>query len=210
MLVYYGIIDRILREHYTMQITVTVGLMIFLGAITQLAWQARPRAISYSFIQGTIQFGGYTIALSRLTSAIISLIIIMIISFFLSKTWPGRTMRATSDDFNAASLMGVDFRKTYALAFGLGSSLTAIAGGLLMSFQQVDPTMGLRFGLLSWCILALAGLGSIPGLLISGLIIGIGESLAMTFWDPRARSLIIYLIFILVLWLRPRGLFGRK
>ncbi len=106
--------------------------------------------------------------------------------------------------------MGVDFRKTYAIAFGLGSSLTAIAGGLLMSFQQVDPTMGLRFGLLSWCILALAGLGSIPGLLISGLIIGVGESLAMTFWDPRARSLVIYFIFILVLWLRPRGIFGRK
>jgi branched-chain amino acid transport system permease protein len=106
--------------------------------------------------------------------------------------------------------MGVDFRRTYALAFGLGSSLTAIAGGLLMTFQQVDPTMGLRFGLLSWCILALAGLGSIPGLLISGVIIGVGESLVMSFWDPRARSLVIYLIFILVLWFRPRGIFGRK
>jgi len=191
MLVYYGIIDRTLKEHYTIQIAVTVGLMTFLGAITQLAWKAQ-------------------IALSRLTSAIISLIVIISIAFFLSKTWPGRTIRATSDDSDAASLMGVDFRKTYALAFGLGSSLTAISGGLLMTFQQVDPTMGLRFGLLSWCILALAGLGSISGLLISGLIIGIGESLAMTFWDPRARSLVIYLIFILVLWLRPKGLFGRK
>ena len=210
ILVYYGIIDRTLQEHYTIQIAVTVGLMTFLGAITQLAWKAQPRALSYSFIQGNIQFGGYTIALSRLISAVISLIVIICISFFLSKTWPGRIMRATSDDSDAASLMGVDFRKTYALAFGLGSSLTAISGGLLMTFQQVDPTMGLRFGLLSWCILALAGLGSIPGLLISGLIIGIGESLAMTFWDPRARSLVIYLIFILVLWLRPRGLFGRK
>jgi branched-chain amino acid transport system permease protein len=210
MLIYYGMIDRTLREHYTIQIAVTVGLMTFLGAITQLAWQARPRAISYSFIQGNIQFGGYTIALSRLISAIISLIIIISISFFLSKTWPGRSIRATSDDSDAASLMGVDFRRTYALAFGLGSSLTAIAGGLLMTFQQVDPTMGLRFGLLSWCILALAGLGSIPGLLISGLIIGVGESLVMSFWDPRARSLVIYLIFILVLWLRPRGIFGRK
>jgi branched-chain amino acid transport system permease protein len=79
-----------------------------------------------------------------------------------------------------------------------------------MSFQQVDPTMGLRFGLLSWSVLALAGLGSIPGLLISGVIVGIGEALAMALWDPRARSLIVYLIFILVLWLKPRGLFGRK
>ncbi|MDD3656608.1 MAG: branched-chain amino acid ABC transporter permease [Atribacterota bacterium] len=210
ILVYYGLISRTLREHYTIQIAVTVGLMTFLGAITQLIWQARPRALAYSFVQGTIQFGSYTIALSRLISAIISLIIIMIISFFLARTWPGRAIRATSDDSSAASLMGIDFQKTYALAFGLGSGLTAIAGSLLMTFQQVDPTMGLRFGLLSFCILALAGLGSITGLVISGLIVGISESLAMSFWDPRARTLVIYLIFILVLWLRPRGLFGRK
>ena len=210
ILVYYGLISRTLREHYTIQIAVTVGLMTFLGAITQLIWQARPRALAYSFVQGTIQFGSYTIALSRLISAIISLIIIMVISFFLARTWPGRAIRATSDDSSAASLMGIDFQKTYALAFGLGSGLTAIAGGLLMTFQQVDPTMGLRFGLLSFCILALAGLGSITGLVISGLIVGISESLAMSFWDPRARTLVIYLIFILVLWLRPRGLFGRK
>ncbi len=210
ILVYYGLISRTLREHYTIQIAVTVGLMTFLGAITQLIWQARPRALVYSFVQGTIQFGGYTIALSRLISAIISLIIIMSISFFLARTWLGRAIRATSDDSSAASLMGIDFQKTYAIAFGLGSGLTAIAGGLLMTFQQVDPTMGLRFGLLSFCILALAGLGSITGLVISGLIVGISESLAMSFWDPRARTLVIYLIFILVLWLRPRGLFGRK
>ena len=210
ILVYYGLISRTLREHYTIQIAGTVGLMTFLGAITQLIWQARPRALAYSFVQGTIQFGSYTIALSRLISAIISLIIIMIISFFLARTWPGRAIRATSDDSSAASLMGIDFQKTYALAFGLGSGLTAIAGSLLMTFQQVDPTMGLRFGLLSFCILALAGLGSITGLVISGLIVGISESLAMSFWDPRARTLVIYLIFILVLWLRPRGLFGRK
>lgn len=210
ILVYYGLINRTLKEHYTIQIAVTVGLMTFLGAITQLIWQARPRALAYSFVQGTIQFGSYTIALSRLISALISLIIIMFISYFLAKTWPGRAIRATSDDSSAASLMGIDFQKTYALAFGLGSGLTAIAGGLLMTFQQVDPTMGLRFGLLSFCILALAGLGSITGLVISGLIVGISESLAMSFWDPRARTLVIYLIFIMVLWLRPRGLFGRK
>lgn len=210
ILIYYGLINRTLKEHYTIQIAVTVGLMTFLGAITQLIWQARPRALAYSFVQGTIRFGSYTIALSRLISAIISLFIIVIISFFLAKTWPGRAIRATSDDSSAASLIGVDFHKTYALAFGLGSGLTAIAGGLLMTFQQVDPTMGLRFGLLSFCILALAGLGSISGLVISGLIVGISESLAMSFWDPRARTLVIYLIFILVLWLRPRGLFGRK
>jgi branched-chain amino acid transport system permease protein len=88
ILVYHGLIKQTLQEHYTIQIAVTVGLMTFLGAITQLVWQARPRALAYSIVQGTIRFGSYTIALSRLISAIISLIIIMIISYFLAKTCP--------------------------------------------------------------------------------------------------------------------------
>jgi branched-chain amino acid transport system permease protein len=184
--------------------------MTLLRALTQLVWKARPRALPYSIIQGSLALGPFTIVLSRLIAAGISIAAILAVALFLNRTWPGRSIRAASDDLDAASLMGIDFRWTYALAFGLGSALTALAGGLLMSFQQVDPTMGLRFGLLSWCILALTGLGSIPGLLISGIIVGTAESLAIGLWDPRSRSLIIYLIFVLVLWLRPRGLFGRK
>lgn len=210
VLTYYAVIDRTLRQRYVTQIAVTVGLMTLLRAVAQLAWKAQPRALPYSLIQGSVVLGGQTIILSRLTSAIVSILAIAGVYLFLTRTWPGRAIRAAADDLDAASLMGVNHRRTYALAFGLGSALTAIAGGLLMTFQQVDPTMGLRFGLLSWCILALAGLGTIPGLLISGMIAGAAEALAMSLWDPRARALIIYLIFILVLWLKPRGLFGRK
>jgi branched-chain amino acid transport system permease protein len=79
-----------------------------------------------------------------------------------------------------------------------------------MSFQQTDPQGGMRFGVLSWCVMALAGLGSLPGLIAAGVMVGVAEALAVTFFDPRSRLLAIYLIFILVLWLKPRGLFGRK
>lgn len=210
VLTYRAIVHRTLRQHYVTQIAVTVGLQLFLRAFAQIAWEAQPRALPYSIIQGQITIGGYQILLSRLISAIISFLVIVAVYFFLTKTWPGRAMQAASDDVDVAALVGVDYRRTHALTFGLGSALTAIAGGLLMSFQQVDPTMGIRFGLLSWAILALAGLGSIPGLLISGIIIGVAEALSMTLWDPRARSLVVYVIFIMVLWVRPRGLFGRK
>lgn len=210
LLVYYALIDRTLRQRYVTQIAVTVGFMTFLRALAQLVWKAQPRALPYSLIQGSIAIGPYTILASRLVSATVSVLAIVGVSLFLSRTWAGRAIRAASDDLDAASLNGVNYRQTYALAFGLGSALTAIAGGLLMTFQQVDPTMGLRFGLLSWCVLAMAGLGSIPGLLLSGIIVGAAEAIGMSVWDPRARSLVIYLLFILVLWLRPRGLFGRK
>jgi ABC-type uncharacterized transport system permease subunit len=91
---------------------------------------------------------------------------------FLTKTWSGWAIRAASDDLDSASLVGINPTKTYALSFGLGSAVTALGGALIITFQQVDPTMGMRFGLLSWAILALAGLGSIPGLLIAGVIVG--------------------------------------
>jgi branched-subunit amino acid ABC-type transport system permease component len=81
---------------------------------------------------------------------------------------------------------------------------------MLMTFQQVDPMVGLRFGLVSWCVLCLAGMGSIPSLLVSGVIVGIAESVALAFWNPNARSVVIYGLFILVLALKPRGLFGKK
>lgn len=210
VLTYYVLIDRTLRENYVTQIAVTVGLAVLLRAVAQMIWQAQPRSLPYSVIQGNLHLGDISILMSRLVAALVSILAIMAISLFLMKTWPGRAIRAASDDLDAASLVGVSSRGIYALCFGLGTSLTALAGGLLMSFQQVDPTMGLRFGLLSWCVLALAGLGSMPGLLISGMIVGAVESLAITYGDPRARLLAIYLIFILVLWLRPRGLFGRK
>jgi branched-chain amino acid transport system permease protein len=210
ILAYYTLIDRTLRHMYVTQIAVTVGLMTLLRAVAQMAWKAQPRALPYSIIQGNIRIAGVTIMLSRLITAGVSILAIVGVYLFLTKTWPGRAIRAASDDLDAASLTGVNHKRTYALAFGLGSALTALAGALLMSFQQVDPTMGMRFGLLSWCILALAGLGSIPGLLIAGVIVGGTEALTMSLWDPRARSLIVYLIFVLVLWLKPRGLFGRK
>jgi branched-chain amino acid transport system permease protein len=210
LVTYYLMIHRTLRQKYVTQIAVTVGLMTLLRAVAQIIWKAQPRALPYSIIQGNFVLGGYTIMLSRLVSALASVASILLVHLFLSRTWPGRAIRAASDDLDAASLAGVNYAWTYALAFGLGSALTAVAGGVLMAFQQVDPTMGLRFGLLSFCILALAGLGSTLGLLISGVIVGIAESLAMGLWDPRARSLVVYLIFVVVLWLRPRGLFGRK
>lgn len=210
VITYYLIIHSTLRQQVITQIAVTVGLMLFLRAFAQLAWQAQPRALQASVVQGRIVIAGYTIVLSRLISAFASVAFIAAVYLFLTKTWQGRAIRAASDDLDVASLVGVNYGRTYAVTFGLGSGLTAIAGGLLMTFQQVDPTMGTRFGLLSWCILALAGLGSIPGLLISGIIVGVAESLSMALWDPRARSLVVYLVFILVLWVKPRGLFGRR
>jgi len=210
LIVYYLIIDRTLRQLYVVQLAATVGLQIMMRAAALVIWRGQPRALQYSFIQGNFEIFGFQVLTSRFVAALISLIFIAAIAYFMNKTWAGAAMRAASDDLDAATLMGVNYRRTYALTFALGSALTAIAGGLLMSFQQTDPVGGIRFGFLSWCVLALAGLGSIPGLIVAGAIVGIAESLQVTFFNPQGRLLAVYAIFILVLWLKPRGLFGRK
>jgi branched-chain amino acid transport system permease protein len=210
MVVYYVLLDRILHRAYVTRLAVTVGLMTFLRAAAQLLFKPNPRALPYSIITGRISLGGLVILQSRLVSAVVSVLAIFGVYLFLEHTWPGRAMRAASDDVEAASLMGVNYRHVYALSLGLAAAVTAIAGGLLMTFQQVDPMVGLRFGLVSWCVMCLAGLGSIPSLLISGLIVGVAESVALALWDPNARTVVIYTIFMLVLSLRPRGLFGKK
>jgi branched-chain amino acid transport system permease protein len=211
MLVYYLLLDRTLHRAYVTRLAITVGLMTFLRAAAQLLFKPNPRALPYSIITGRISLGGGLVILqSRLVSALISVLAILGVYLFLEHTWPGRAMRAASDDVEAASLMGVNYRQVYALSLGLASAVTAIAGALLMSFQQVDPTVGLRFGLVSWTVMCLGGLGSIPSLLISGMIVGIAESVTLALWDPNARTVVIYTIFMLVLSLRPRGLFGKK
>lgn len=207
---YYLLIDRTLRQMYVVQLAVTVGLQILMRSMALIVFKAQPRALQYSFIQGSFEIGGYTVLTSRLVSAIVSLLFIAAFAYFLNKTWAGAAMRAASDDLDAASLVGVNYKRTYALTFAIGAALTAVAGGMLMSFQQTDPVGGIRFGFMSWCILALAGLGSLPGLIVSGVIIGIVETMTMSFFDPRSRLLGIYAIFILILWLKPKGLFGRK
>ncbi|NPV85870.1 MAG: branched-chain amino acid ABC transporter permease [Anaerolineae bacterium] len=210
LIVYYLIIDRTLRQLYVVQLAATVGLQIMMRAAALVIWRGQPRALQYSFIQGNFEIFGFQVLTSRFVAAVISLIFIAAVAYFMNKTWAGAAMRAASDDLDAATLMGVNYHRTYALTFALGSALTAIAGGLLMSFQQTDPVGGIRFGFLSWCVLALAGLGSIPGLIAAGAIVGVAESLQVTFFNPQGRLLAVYAIFILVLWLKPRGLFGRK
>jgi branched-chain amino acid transport system permease protein len=209
--VYYVLLDRILHRAYVTRLAVTVGLMTFMRAMAQLLWKANPRALPYSVIQGNIPIGeDLVIIVSRLVSALVSIVAIFGVYLFLEKTWPGRAMRAASDDVESASLMGVDYRRVYAIALGLGAAMTAVAGGLLMTFMQVDPQVGLRYGLVSWCVMCLAGLGSIPSMLISGVLVGVTESVSLAFWDPNARALVVYTFFLVVLALRPRGLFARK
>ena len=208
--IYKGIIERVLGAEPLIQIAVTVGLLMVLRNLALMIFHAEPRGVPFTVLNFPINIGSITIAASRLVAGIVSLVALFLVHMLLTKTKWGIAMRATADDREVAELMGINVRKVYAITFGLGISLTALAAALIMTFSRADPYLGLLYGLLSWVIVAMGGLGGVIGVLASGLIIGVIEAIGISIVSAGARELFIYLTFFLILWFRPRGLFGRR
>ncbi len=208
--IYRAVIQPILGSEPLIQIAVTVGLLMILRNTALAIFHAEPRGVPFTVFNIPLHIGPITIVLSRVVAGVISLALLFTMHLLLTRTTWGITVRATADDREAAQLMGINIRKVYAVTFGLGIALTAIAASLIMTFSRADPYVGLLYGLLSWVIVAMGGLGGVIGVLYSGLILGIIESLGMTLISAGARELFLYLTFLIIIWLRPRGLFARR
>lgn len=208
--IYYSVINPLVDRKPIMQFAATMGLSMLLPSIAQVIWGTEPKAPPSSLISGIIHLGEVTVLSTRLIAGLTGVIVLIIFYLFMNKTYIGLAIRAVPDDKEAAALIGINIKNVYSLTFALGIALVAIPGAFLMTFQNVFPTIGARYNLLIWCVAILAGLGSFKGLIFSGIIIGIIESLIASLWDPRAAPLGIYLTFLLVLWVRPTGLFGRR
>jgi branched-chain amino acid transport system permease protein len=155
------------------------------------------------------------ISADRLTAGLFSLILIALLLLFIQKTWIGKALRAVSQDKEAAAVVGINPLTMNTLAFGLGAGLAAVAGSLLASSFSVVPDVGAAPSTRSYVIVVLGGMGSIPGSILGGLLIGLVESLAVGYFPDPSRGLAYktvfgLLIFVLVLLFRPTGLFGRK
>ena len=208
--VYLSIFHRIIRAPPLSQIAVTVGLLVLLRNFALAVWHAEPKSIPRSILGWSLRLGPLLVPADRLAGALISAATFTALHLFLTKTNTGIAMRALADDLDSAALMGVNVRDLNMLTCALGIGIVALAGGILMTFQPVNPLTGLVYGLLTWSIVAMAGLGGVSGVLLSGIIFGIADAFTAAFWDPRAREITIYLLFILLLWFKPKGLFGRR
>jgi branched-chain amino acid transport system permease protein len=122
----------------------------------------------------------------------------------------GKSIRAASLDRDAASLMGINQYRVYNIAFGIGAAIAGIVGCVLIPFYYVFPSVGVVFDVKCFIIVVLGGLGSIPGALIGGLIVGLIESLFAIYMTSTWTELIVYVVFLAVLFIRPAGLFGEK
>lgn len=163
-----------------------------------------------SFSDATLILGGITLSAARFYALLIALLIASGFYIFLQYTEMGRKLRACGQDRNTASLMGIDVANTYAIAFGIGTALLAVAALTLIPFYYVHPTVGNVFMTKAFIVVVLGGLGSVPGAIVGGIIIGLIESIGAQYMTATLTTIVVYGIFLLVLFVKPSGLFGSR
>lgn len=204
------IAEKNVREPITV-IIVTTGIWYILDNLTLLIFGPQYRALTNNPLQNKmLEFGDILVSVPKLYGGIAAVLTAFAIHWFLRKTTMGRAIRATSMDREAASLMGIDQYKIYNVAFGIGAATTGIAAVTLTPFYNVFPTVGVLFDIKGFIIVVLGGLGSISGALVGGIIIGLIESMGPEFMTATWTEAIVYGLFLLVLFVKPSGLFGQK
>lgn len=198
-----------LQGESMMQIFATFGvLMIFQNLVTALT---RGENVSIDTVYGStvIQLGTVNISLVRLIVLVAVTLIAVGLNIWLRRSLAGKAIRAVAQDRQAARLMGIDVERTFMLAFGIGAALAGLAGALLTPIYTLSPQIGGNFILAAFAVVVLGGLGSVTGAFIGGFIVGIVESFAGFYIDPVLKQAIWFLIFIIVLIVRPQGLLGQ-
>lgn len=191
-------------------ILATVGLSVFLmnGAI--LLFGADPRRVETPFSDVFVHLGTFSISMQRILVFTVTVVLIILLTFFIRKTRMGKAMRACQQDLNAARIVGIDTKRVSMVTCFIGSALAAAAGVLIAPLFLVTPVMGLKVIAKAFVIVILGGLGNVAGAIMGGFIIGIAENLTAGFISSDLKDIIPFTILILILLLRPEGIFGKQ
>ncbi len=205
------------------EIFLSLGLIYLLQNLVAFLWSPSTRSIRSPYSEVLVPIGSITLPLDYLIIIAITIGFVIALQLFIKKTTLGRAMRATSQNREAAALMGINVERMDMLSFALGSALAAAAGSLwLISGQMADPYMGPIPAIKAFAVLIIGGLGSIPGAIIGGLILGIAENVVPFFMQSLVsvfgismsftawKDTIAFFILIIVLVIRPTGIFGEK
>jgi branched-chain amino acid transport system permease protein len=185
------------------------GLALVLHALAVRLWTADERSIVTPYGGAVISIGGLSIPVVRLLSLLLAFAITGGLQLLLTHWRWGKAIRATAEDWQAALLTGIDVRRAYLLAFAIGTALAGMAGVLVTVSYSVSPSIGLEWTLKALIVVVLAGLGSMIGTFVGGILLGVAEALSAAAFGGPYREVVGLVIFVVVLCARPRGLFGR-
>lgn len=186
------------------------GLTLVLHTLAIRFWTADERAVTTAYAGAVLRLDGFAVPLVRLSSLVLGFAILTALQLFLGKARWGRAIRATAEDWQAAALMGIPVGKTYMLAFALGTALAGIAGGLVSISYSISPSIGIEWTLKSLIVVVLAGLGSPFGSFAGGILLGLAEATSVVFLGGPYREVVGLMLFLVVLIVRPQGLFGGR
>ena len=188
---------------------IAVGLAIVMRGLAQFFFTPDYRSVTHSWLGGrTISVAGIFLPVPQLAGAMVAIAAFVGLYFFINRTDFGRALEATREDAGAVALVGIDKNRVFALGWGLGAALVGLAGAIMATFFYIYPDVGASFALIAYVTVALGGFGSVFGAFAGGIIVGLVEATTALILPPSLKSVGIYAVYLLVVFIRPRGLFG--
>ena len=205
---------RPLRGASSLSVLITaIGVSYFLQNGAMLLWKSDPKSFtSVVKLKPLVLFGGQLqISAESIVTILVSVVIMIVLIWFVQYTKPGHAMQAVSEDRGAAQLMGINVNGIISMTFAIGSALAAVAGALLLSsYPTLIPTTGAMPGIKAFVAAVFGGIGSIPGAFLGGILLGLIENLSKAYISTQLSDAVVFLVLIVVLLVKPTGLLGRK
>jgi branched-chain amino acid transport system permease protein len=195
-------------EHSQFMLLVAVALIMVNALLIVFGPDAKGVQTSYSF--DSFQIGPLIVDATKVYAAAAALAVAAALFAFFRFSLTGKAIRACADNYNGALVVGLNVKRLYALTFGIGAACVGAAGSMLVVMIDVTPALGPAYTLLAFVIVITGGLGSMPGALLGGLLIGVTEALGGLLFTPSAKSMFAFAILVLVLLFRPQGILGRR
>ena len=208
-----GLAYRPLRQAGSLAVLITaIGVSYLLQNLALIIWGSTPKSFpSVVSIDPIVLPGGITISGETIVTVVVSALIMIGLTLFINKSKLGHAMQAVAEDKGAAQLMGINVNATISITFAIGSALAAVAGALLCSsYPLLQPTTGAMPGIRAFVAAVFGGIGSIPGAMLGGVLLGIIESLTKAYISTELSDAVVFAMLIVVLLVKPTGLLGKK
>lgn len=203
-----ALLNPIMKAPLHTQLLVTIGIALGIEHLLLMFFGPNPRTVEMPG-NGALHLFGATVELSRVYAFIGALVLVAVLSFLLQRTRFGTAIRSVAANPEGARLVGINIKGIYVLTFGIGAAAAGAAGTLVAPFSTIEPTVGAIFNLTAFVVVVLGGMGNIPGALVGGLIVGLTEQLGALILPGQSPLLAVFVVFLVVLFAKPQGIFGR-